>query len=73
MEYRIEDAERSGVAGNGVGLYMARLQRDSKLCWKGWGAGMFTNLYLNAKFRHHPSNKQVVLSTPIHRAIALCD
>jgi hypothetical protein len=32
-----------------------------------------TNLYLNAKSHHHPSNKQVVLSTLIHRARALCD
>jgi hypothetical protein len=32
-----------------------------------------TNLYLNAKSHHHPSNKQAVLSTLIHRARALCD
>jgi hypothetical protein len=32
-----------------------------------------TNLYLNAKSHHHPSNKQVVQSTLIHRARALCD
>jgi hypothetical protein len=32
-----------------------------------------TNLYLNAKSHHHPSNKQVVLSTLIHRVRALCD
>jgi hypothetical protein len=32
-----------------------------------------TNLYLNAKFHHHPSNEQVVLSTPVQRARALCD
>jgi hypothetical protein len=32
-----------------------------------------TNLYLNAKSYHHPSNKQAVLSTLIHRARALCD
>jgi hypothetical protein len=32
-----------------------------------------TNLYLNAKSHHHPSNKQVVLSTLIHRARALCE
>jgi hypothetical protein len=32
-----------------------------------------TNIYLNAKSHHHPSNKQVVLSTLIHRARALCD
>jgi hypothetical protein len=31
-----------------------------------------TNLYLNAKSHHHPSNKQAVLSTLIHRARALC-
>jgi hypothetical protein len=32
-----------------------------------------TNLYFNAKYHHHPSNKQAVLSTVIHRARALCD
>jgi hypothetical protein len=32
-----------------------------------------TNLYLNAKSHHHPSNKQAVLSTLIHRARALRD
>jgi hypothetical protein len=32
-----------------------------------------TNLYLNAKSHHHPSNKQAVLSTLLHRARALCD
>jgi hypothetical protein len=32
-----------------------------------------TNLYLNAKSHHHPSNEQAVLSTLIHRARALCD
>jgi hypothetical protein len=32
-----------------------------------------TNLYLNAKFHRHPSNKQAVLSTLLHRARALCD
>jgi hypothetical protein len=31
------------------------------------------NLYLNTKYHHHPSNKQVVLSTLINRARALCD
>jgi hypothetical protein len=32
-----------------------------------------TNVYLNAKSHHHPSNKQAVLSNLIHRARALCD
>jgi hypothetical protein len=31
-----------------------------------------TNLYLNATYHHHPSNKQAVISTVIHRARALC-
>jgi hypothetical protein len=33
----------------------------------------YTNLYLNGKSHHHPSNKQAVLCTLIHRARALCD
>jgi hypothetical protein len=32
-----------------------------------------TNLHLNAKSHHHPSNKQAVLSNLIHRARAFCD
>jgi hypothetical protein len=32
-----------------------------------------TNLYLKAGSHHHPSNKQAVLSTLVHRARALCD
>jgi hypothetical protein len=32
-----------------------------------------TNLYLNAGPRHHPTNKQAMLSTLVHRARALCD
>jgi hypothetical protein len=32
-----------------------------------------TNLYLNADSHHHPSNKQAVLSTLVHRARALCN
>jgi hypothetical protein len=32
-----------------------------------------TNLYLNAKSHHYPSNKQAVLSTLLHRARAFCD
>jgi hypothetical protein len=32
-----------------------------------------TNLYLHANFHHHPSNKQALLSTLVHRARALCD
>jgi hypothetical protein len=32
-----------------------------------------TNLYLNAGSHHHPSSKQAVLSTLVHRARALCD
>jgi hypothetical protein len=32
-----------------------------------------TNLYLNARSHHHPSNKQAALSTLVHRARALCN
>jgi hypothetical protein len=32
-----------------------------------------TNLYLNAKSHHHPSNKHAVLPTLIYRARILCD
>jgi hypothetical protein len=32
-----------------------------------------TNLYLHANSHHHPSNKQAVLTTLVHRARALCD
>jgi hypothetical protein len=32
-----------------------------------------TNLYLNTKSHHHPSNIQAVLSTMVHRVRAMCD
>jgi len=32
-----------------------------------------TNLYLHQKSHHHPANKQSVLSSLIHRAIAIYD
>jgi hypothetical protein len=32
-----------------------------------------TNFYLSAKSHHYPSNKQVVLSTLVHRVRDLCD
>jgi hypothetical protein len=46
---------------------------DGSLGHKVYRKPTHTNLYLNAKSHQHPSNKQVVLSTLIHRARALCD
>jgi hypothetical protein len=46
---------------------------DGSLGQKVYRKPTHTNLYLNAKSHHHPSNKQAVLSTLIHRARALCD
>jgi hypothetical protein len=46
---------------------------DCSLRHKVYRKPTHTNLYLNAKSHHHPSNKQAVLSTLIHRARALCD
>jgi hypothetical protein len=46
---------------------------DGSLGHKVYRKPTHTNLYLNAKSHHHPSNKQAVLSTLIHRARALCD
>jgi hypothetical protein len=46
---------------------------DGSLDHKVYRKPPYTSLYLNAKSHHHPSNKQAVLSTLIHRARALCD
>jgi hypothetical protein len=46
---------------------------DGSLDHKVYRKPTHTNLCLNAKSHHHPSNKQAVLSTLIHRATALCD
>jgi hypothetical protein len=46
---------------------------DGSLGHKVYRKPTHTNLYLNAKSHHHPSKKQAVLSTLIHRARALCD
>jgi hypothetical protein len=44
---------------------------DGSLGHKAYRKPTHTNLYHNAKTHHHPSNKQAVLSTLIHRARAL--
>jgi hypothetical protein len=46
---------------------------DGSLGHKVYRKPTHTNLYLNAKSHRHPSNKQAVLSTLIHRARPLCD
>jgi hypothetical protein len=46
---------------------------DGSLGHKVYHKPIHTNLYLNAKSHHHPSNKQAMLSTVMHRARALCD
>jgi hypothetical protein len=46
---------------------------DGSLGHKVYCKHTHTDLYLNTKSHHHPTNKQVVLSTLIHRARALCD
>jgi hypothetical protein len=46
---------------------------DGSLGHKVYHKPTHTNLYLSAKSHRHPSNKQAVLSTLIHRARALCD
>jgi hypothetical protein len=46
---------------------------DHSLGHKVYRKPTHTNLYLNTKSHHHPSNIQAVLSTLIHRARALCD
>jgi hypothetical protein len=43
------------------------------LCHKVYQKPTHTNLYLNPGSNHHPSNKQAVLATLVHRARALCD
>jgi hypothetical protein len=46
---------------------------DGSLGYKVYHRPTQTNLCLNAKSHHHLSNKQVVLSTLVHRVRALCD
>jgi hypothetical protein len=46
---------------------------DGSLGHKVYRKPTHTNLYPNDKSQHHPSNKQAVLSTLLHRARALCD
>jgi hypothetical protein len=46
---------------------------DGSLGHKVYREPTHTNLYLTAKSHHHPSNKQAVLSTLMHRARALCN
>jgi hypothetical protein len=46
---------------------------DSSLRHKVYHKPTHTNLYHSPKSHHHPSNKQVILSTLVHRTRALCD
>jgi hypothetical protein len=46
---------------------------DGSLGHKVYRKPTHTNLYLNSNSHHHPSNKQAVLSTLVHRARSLCD
>jgi hypothetical protein len=46
---------------------------DGSLGHKVYRKPTHTNLYLNAKSHHHPSNKQAVLSNLIYSTRALCD
>jgi hypothetical protein len=46
---------------------------DGSLGHKVYRTPTYTNLYLNPGSHHHPSNKQAVLATLVHRVRALCD
>jgi hypothetical protein len=46
---------------------------DGSLGHRVYSKPTHTNLYLHANSHHHPSNKQAVLSTLVHRTRALCD
>jgi hypothetical protein len=46
-------------------------RQDGSLGHKVYRKPTHTNLYVNTKSHHHPSNKQAVLSTLVHRARAL--
>jgi hypothetical protein len=46
---------------------------DGSLGLRVYRKATHTNLYLNAGSHHHPSSKQAVLSTLVHRARVLCD
>jgi hypothetical protein len=46
---------------------------DGSLGHKVYRKPTHTNLYLNPGSHHHPSNKQAILATLVHRARALCD
>ncbi|KDR19144.1 uncharacterized protein LOC110830199 [Zootermopsis nevadensis] len=46
---------------------------DGSLGHKVYRKPTHTDLYLNSDSHHHPSNKQALLSTLVHRARALCD
>jgi hypothetical protein len=46
---------------------------DGCLGHKVYSKPTHTSLHLSPKSHHHPSNKQAVLSTPIHKARALCE
>jgi hypothetical protein len=60
---------RATSSSPGLDIYR---RLDGSLGQKAYSKSTHTNLYLNAKSHHQPSNKQAVLSA-VHRARALCD
>jgi hypothetical protein len=46
---------------------------DGSHCHKVCRKPTHSNLYFNSNSHHHPSNKQAVLSTLVHRARSRCD
>jgi hypothetical protein len=49
------------------------MRLDGTLGYKVYRKPTHTNPYLNANSHHHPSSKQALLNTMVHRAHSLCD
>jgi len=70
IKFTMEIEEEGHLPFLDVDIYK---KTDGSLGHKVYRKPTHTNLYLNQLSRHHPANKQSVLSSLIHRAKTLCD
>jgi hypothetical protein len=70
IQFTMEQEEEGHLPFLDLDIYR---KMDGSLGHKGYQKPTHTNLYLHQNSHHHPANKQLVLTSLIHRAKALCD
>jgi len=70
IQFTMEREEEGHLPFPDIDIYR---KTDGSLGHKVYRKPTHTNLYLPQNLHHHPTNKQSVLTSLIHRAKALCD